>query len=75
MSSEGRFVGTDLAGGKSLVMTATEAAGKKGELLRNAEWTKDFATNADKQKQLRDLDEVIVSARAGQFRGVHESHG
>ena len=75
MSSEGRFVGTDLAGGKSLVMSATEAEGKKAGLLGNAEWTKDFATNAEKQKQLRDLDEVIVTARSGQFRGAHDSHG
>lgn len=75
MSSEGRFVGTDLAAGKSLVMTATEAQAKKTDLLGNAEWLKDFSTNSEKQKQLRDLDEVIVSARAGQFRGVHDSHG
>ena len=75
MSSEGRFVGTDLAGGKSLVMTATEATAKKVDLLGNGEWLKDFSTNTDKQKQLRDLDEVIVSARSGQFRGVMDSHG
>ena len=75
MSSEGRFVGTDLAGGKSLVMTATEAAAKKVDLLGNGEWLKDFSTNTDKQRQLRDLDEVIVSARSGQFRGVMDSHG
>ena len=75
MSSEGRFVGTDLAGGKSLVMTATEAAAKKADLIGNTEWLKDFSTNSDKQKQLRDLDEVIVTARSGQFRGVMDSHG
>ena len=75
MSSEGRFVGTDLAGGKSLVMTATEAEAKKIGMLGNPEWLKDFSTNTDKQKQLRDLDEVIVSARSGQFRGVMDSHG
>ena len=75
MSSEGRFVGTDLANGRSLVMTVTEAQVKKTDLLHNPEWTKDFSTNTEKQKQLRDLDEIIVTARAGQFRGVHDSHG
>lgn len=75
MSSEGRFVGTDLASGRSLVMTATEAAAKKSDLIGNQEWLKDFSTNSEKQKQLRDLDEIIVTARAGQFRGVHDSHG
>ena len=75
MGSEGRFVGTDLAGGKSLVMTATEAQAQKTGLLANPEWLKDFGTNADKQKQLRNLDEVIVNAQAGQYRGVQDSHG
>ena len=75
MGSEGRFVGTDLAGGKSLVMTATEAQAQKTGLLANPEWLKDFGTNADKQKQLRSLDEVIVNAQAGQYRGVQDSHG
>lgn len=75
MSSEGRFVGSQLGGSQPGVMTATEAAAKKGDLIGNPEWLKDFSTNSEKQKQLRDLDEVIVMARAGQYRGAHDSHG
>ena len=56
-------------------MTATEAQAQKTGLLANPEWLKDFGTNADKQKQLRNLDEVIVNAQAGQYRGVQDSHG